>query len=149
MEYHFSMIIVKATVGTILQRFDTETRLFVGQEFVASDEKHWETELGRPLRLTNDEDAALVYGKGGVDEPYLIYEMKDPVYRRGPHNDKAPTHRFKVGDEVLVVPGPDSLAAHEFVGRVIGFKKAWIQVKDQDDNVFDCDVDEVKPAYEA
>jgi len=135
------MIIQKVTFGKVVQQFDTDTRKFTSQEFIGGGERYWE-DYGRRLYPGHkDEDAELIYGKGGVDEPKMEPAMVQPP--------KQVNHRFKVGDEVLIVPGPDSLAAHEFVGRVIGFRKAFIQVKDQDDKVFDCDVDEVKPAYEA
>lgn len=145
------MIIHKETIGTVVQAFDTETRLFVSQHFVASDKRSWTIENGRQLHMwANDGDAEMVYGKGGVDEPYLNFDMKDPVYRRGPHNDKPPTHRFKVGDSVMVVPKTsDGACMTEFDGTVCGFKGSLIQVKDQDDNVFDCDPEEVKPGFEA
>ena len=66
------------------------------------------------------------------------------------HNDKPINHRFKVGDKVMVIPNKESAVTHEFVGKIVGFKGGpLIQVKDQDDDVFDCEIDEVRPAYEA
>jgi hypothetical protein len=72
------MIINKITIGYVVQKFDTETRKFVDQTFIGSDERSWENELGDPLNLADDDDAEAVYGKGGVDEPYLNFEMIQP-----------------------------------------------------------------------
>ncbi len=72
------MIINKVIVGFVVQQFDTETRRFVGQEFLGSDDRQWETQDGVALNLTEDKDAEMVYGKGGVDEPYLNMEMVQP-----------------------------------------------------------------------
>jgi hypothetical protein len=68
------MIINKITTGFVVQKFDTETRKFISQEFIAGDETEWETVSGRPV----GHDADLIYGKGGVDEPYLNFEMIQP-----------------------------------------------------------------------
>lgn len=126
------MIINKVIVGFVSQRFDTETRRFVGQEFIASDDKTWENEYGEPLDLTDDKDAEKVYGLGGVDEPYLNMEMVQP-------NPKLDS--FSLGDRVFVIPSDDgSEPNNEFQGVVCGFKGGmYVQVRDQEDNVFDCD----------
>ena len=76
------MIINKVTNGFVVQSFDTETRKFVSQEFIASDEIEWETTEGESVGMCSRHGkecgAELIYGKGGVDEPYLNFEMKQP-----------------------------------------------------------------------
>jgi hypothetical protein len=126
------MIINKVIIGFVTQQFDTETRRFVGQEFTASDDKSWERQNGDSLDLSDDTDAALVYGLGGVDEPYLNMEMVQP-------NPKLSD--FTLGDRVFVTPSNDgSDPQNEFQGSVVGFKGGlYVQVRDQDDDVFDCD----------
>lgn len=68
------MIINKVTLGFVSQRFDTETRRFIDQAFIAEDGSTWENEYGEEL-MPEDE---LIYGKGGVDEPTLNMEMVQP-----------------------------------------------------------------------
>jgi len=127
------MIINKVTVGFVTQQFDTETRRFVGQQFVAEDGHTWEDEMGTALDLSDDADAEKVYGLGGVDEPSLNLDMVQP---------KVPS--FQPGDRVLVIPSNDgSDPQNEFQGVVVGFKGNLIQVRDQEDNVFDCDPEQV------
>lgn len=129
------MIINKVIVGFVTQRFDTETRQFVGQEFVGSDDRQWENEMGE------DVDPPDVDG----DEPYLNMEMVQPV-----------TEKFHIGQRVLVTPADDgSDPQNEFQGVVVGFKSnefkgeqgtvayKFVQVRDQEDNVFDCDFGQV------
>ena len=70
------MKINKITVGFVVQTFDIETRTFTNQEFIASDEVSWENGYSEPLNYVND--AELIYGKGGVDEPYLNFDMVQP-----------------------------------------------------------------------
>jgi hypothetical protein len=70
------MKINKITVGFVVQTFDTETRTFTNQEFVAADEVSWENGYSEPLDYVKD--AELIYGKGGVDEPYLNFDMVQP-----------------------------------------------------------------------
>jgi hypothetical protein len=118
------MIITKVIIGFVTQQFDTETRRFVGQEFTASDDKTWERQNGDDLDLSDDTDA--------VDEPYLNMEMVQP-------NPKLSD--FSLGDRVFVTPSNDgSDPQNEFQGSVVGFKGGmYVQVRDQEDNVFDCD----------
>ena len=126
------MIINKVIIGFVNQQFDTETRRFINQEFHGSDDRTWENEMGDSLNLTGD-DAALVYGLGGVDEPYLNMEMVQPSI-----------FNVQAGDRVLVTPKDGSDPVEEFQGVVFGIKDCkYIQVRDQDDNVFDCDPDQV------
>lgn len=47
-----------------------------------------------------------------------------------------------VGETVIATPkGNDDF--HEFEGTVIGVRKGFLQVKDQDDDVFDVEVSQV------
>lgn len=130
------MIINKVTVGFVTQQFDTETRRFVGQQFIAEDGHTWEDEMGTALDLSDDADAEKVYGLGGVDEPNLNMDMVQP---------NAKLANFHVGQRVLVTPSNDgSDPQNEFQGVVVGFKgHQLIQVRDQEDNVFDCDPEQV------
>lgn len=57
------MIVNKITTGFVIQKFDTETRQFVSQEFIAGDEVDVENEHGEPAE--------------SFDE-YLPFEMKQP-----------------------------------------------------------------------
>ena len=134
------MIINKVTVGFVTQQFDTETRRFVGQQFIAEDGHTWEDEMGTALDLSDDKDAEKVYGLGGVDEPSLNLDMVQPTL--------IPAVNVTEGDRVLVTPSGDgSDPQNEFQGVVVGFKGTplgqLIQVRDQEDNVFDCDPDQV------
>jgi hypothetical protein len=59
------MIVKKITVGFVVQKFDTKTKKFVSQEFVAGDEvtfedEHWE--------ILDDNEI----------EEYLPFEMVQP-----------------------------------------------------------------------
>jgi len=50
---------------------------------------------------------------------------------------------FKIGTEVIAEP-LDGDFLNEFQGVVIGYKQGgYIQVKDQDDNVWDCDASQL------
>jgi len=131
------MIINKVILGFVTQRFDTETRRFVSQEFHGSDDRVWENQMGETLDLSNAKVAEQVYGLGGVDEPYLNMEMIQP-------NPKLSD--FSLGDRVFVTPSTDgSDPQNEFQGSVIGFKGGlYVQVRDQDDNTFDCDPDQLQ-----
>ena len=57
------MIVNKITTGFVIQKFDTETRQFVSQEFIAGDQVDDEDEYGEPVE--------------SFDE-YLPFEMKQP-----------------------------------------------------------------------
>ena len=55
---------------------------------------------------------------------------------------------FKVGDIVDVTP-KENHPPHEFRGRVIGYRSPQVvQVKDQDDDVFDVDEDQCQTSEE-
>ena len=66
------MILNKITTGFVIQRFDTETKQFVDQEFVASDDVSFENEYGEPVgsELFCDENG---------DELYLPFNMANPA----------------------------------------------------------------------
>ncbi len=49
---------------------------------------------------------------------------------------------FQIGDEVNVKSRGDDLF-HDFTGRVTGHKNGFVQVTDQDDDVWDCDPEQV------
>lgn len=138
-------VIKKITVGFVVQSFDTEKRRFFCQEFVASDDHTWEDQVGNPLDLHDNDDLALIYGKGGVDEPYLSLEMVQPTATPVIHPGEplvATADMFEVGEKVLVVPSdnPNDLVRNEFMGTVIGIKNGTlVMVKDADDDVFDVD----------
>ena len=128
------MIINKVTIGFVTQQFDTETRKFVGQEFTCGDDTCWENRNGERLDPSDDTDAAAIFGEGGVDEPYLNYEMVQPA-----------PNLFNPGDRVLVTPtdGP-GVTRNEFQGVVLRCDNHFVQVKDADDQVTLCDLTEVK-----
>jgi hypothetical protein len=64
------MIINKITTGFVIQAYDTETKRFISQEFKAADEVTWENEHGESVKSP---------GSDSVAEPYLGFEMKQPV----------------------------------------------------------------------
>jgi hypothetical protein len=43
------MIVKKVTTGFVIQSFDTNTRKYTGQEFIAGDQVDYETETGHPI----------------------------------------------------------------------------------------------------
>jgi hypothetical protein len=57
------MIVNKITTGFVVQKFDTETRQFVCQEFIAGDQVDVENEHGEPVESF---------------DKYLPFEMKQP-----------------------------------------------------------------------
>jgi hypothetical protein len=124
------MIINKVTIGFVTQRYDTEKKRFLGQEFIGSDDRSWENEMGDSVDFPK--------GKNG-EEPYLNYEMKSPLDMSD----------FKVGGFVLVTPDKDDLAQHEFQGTVKGFRCGeLITVEDQEGNCFDCYPDQLESLEE-
>jgi hypothetical protein len=138
-------IIYKVTVGFVSQRFDTETRRFVSQEFIAEDGRQWENEFGEPLDMRSNEDLALIYGQGGVNEPNLNMEMVQPKVNAGVVMDATPLlaqpTAFEIGEQVLVVPSDRivDLVRNEFMGTVVEIKGNLVSVKDAADDVFDVD----------
>jgi hypothetical protein len=111
------MIISKVTIGFVTQRYDTEKKRFIDQEFIGSDDRSWENEIGESVVAPQNDNG---------DEPYLNYEMK-------------PVNDFKKGDKVVATPESDD-EFYEFEGTVIGFRDNGnlITVKDQNDDCFDC-----------
>lgn len=61
------MIVHKITTGFVIQKFDTKTRQFIGQEFIAGDQVEFENEDGDPVE--------------SFDE-YLPFDMKQPSRKR-------------------------------------------------------------------
>lgn len=57
------MIVKKTTNGFVIQQFDTESRQFISQEFIAADKVDFEDENGQSV--------------DSFDE-YLPFEMKQP-----------------------------------------------------------------------
>ena len=77
------MILTKVITGFVTQRYDTETKQFLDQEFIAGDEVTWERgesgcDVGDELDLSNDEDKILVCGSVNGNEPYLPMTMTQP-----------------------------------------------------------------------
>ena len=127
------MILTKTTIGFVTQRYDTEKKRFIDQEFIGSDDRSWED--------ANGESVDAPEGKGD-DGPYLNYEMKSPAEIAGINN-------FKKGDFVLVTPVEGDLAQHEFQGHVKGFRCGeLITVEDQEGNCFDCYPDQLESLEE-
>lgn len=138
------MIIQKVITGFVVQKFDTETRKFISQEFIGSDDRDWELENGTAmLNLNDDKDAALVFGLGGVDEPYLNMEMIQPTPAEQPNTPLlAQATSFEVGEKVLVVPSdnPNDLVRNEFIGTVVRIRDGnLVEVVDADGDSWDCD----------
>lgn len=140
------MIINKITPGFVIQQFDTENRRFVRQDFIAADDEQvvWEDNQGNTLLepdhtdMAEEEDLALIYGSGGVDEPSLAFEMKQPAEING-------IYRFKVGDKVLANPDQTGDTWNEFQGTVKGFRQGQlVTVEDQDGDCFDCYPDQLE-----
>ena len=128
------MIVTKVTVGFVTQRYDTEKKRFIDQEFHAADDVTWETEDGEQKSHTCKLIRGICDTKS--NEPYLNYEMIQPA-----------NHDFKIGDLVLATPdGNDNW--HEFQGTVKLFRDNGnlITVKDQNDDCFDCRPGQLKHA---
>ena len=64
-------MVTKITCGYVMQIFDTETKKWVGQQFIDGDECHYESSNGDPV------DPSLFCGDDGK-EVYLSLEMKQP-----------------------------------------------------------------------
>jgi hypothetical protein len=45
------MIVNKVTVGFVIQTFDTKTKKFTAQTFVAGDQVSWENTNGEPVKM--------------------------------------------------------------------------------------------------
>jgi hypothetical protein len=58
------MILNKVTTGFVIQQYDTETKKFVSQEFIAGDDVAWE-ESGEPVDPPEG-------------NPYLYFHMIQP-----------------------------------------------------------------------
>lgn len=134
------MIVTKVTVGFVTQRYDTDKKRFIDQEFHAADDVTWENEYGDEFTPKQRSDLGL--GNEKIVEPYLTFEMKSPAEIAGINN-------FKKGDFVLVTPVEGDLAQHEFQGHVKGFRCGeLITVEDQEGNCFDCYPDQLESLEE-
>ena len=133
------MIINKVTIGFVVQSFDTKKRRFVRQNFIGEDGSLWETANGDPLSRHVSCEAELIYGKGGIDEPTLALEMKQPAEIAG-------IDKFKEGDKVLATPDDQTGDTwSEFKGTVKGFYwSSLVTVEDQDGDCFDCHPDQLE-----
>lgn len=136
------MIVTKVINGFVTQRFDTETGKFVSQEFIGSDDRCWEAEGGESLDFVPENAEG--------EEPYLNMEMVQPV-QTGPYPlvvavGEDSLRPFWAGDEVMVTPLEDgSEPTEEFHGIVVDIKDGkYVQVRDQDGNVFDCEPGQVQ-----
>lgn len=135
------MIIQKITPGFVIQQFDTRTRRFTHQEFVAGPDHDWEDQNGNKIEHT-DAGRKAIDGLGGVDEPELAFEMKQPSEICG-------IYRFHVGDKVLATPDKTNDSWHEFQGTVKGFRQGQlVTVEDQDGDCFDCYPDQLESLEE-
>ena len=129
------MILNKIIVGFVCQQYDTEKNQFINQSFIAEvDHEEWEDIYGDETRTPDN-------------APTLNTDMVQPKINSVVVNDvKIPTS-FKVGERVFVITNndPSSLVFNEFDGTIVGFKLNGIiiQVKDQHDDVFDCDASQV------
>ena len=125
------MILTKTTIGFVTQRYDTEKKRFIDQEFIGSDDKTWEDLNGDALHLVTGNNQKLIQDESG-NEAYLNYEMK-------------PVNDFKKGDKVIATPESDD-DFYEFEGTVAGFRDNGnlVTVKDQEDNHFDCRPSQLK-----
>ena len=72
------MLINKITTGFVIQTFDTETKQYTKQEFIAGNEVDYEKQDGTQVHST--EMASLGFGPYAKSpEPYLPFEMVQPV----------------------------------------------------------------------
>lgn len=138
------MILNRIVIGFVVQQFDTELNRYTNQQFIAEDGEDWETLEGttveKPDEITNDLNMEMVQPNYTVEQPPTAGLPRiDPLLAQ-------PTS-FEVGETVTVTPleGPTELhlyeqIAHEFMGKVIGIRDdKYIQVRDQDGDVWDCE----------
>ena len=64
------MLIDKITIGFVIQTFDTDTRQYTSQEFIAGDDVQYEQD-GQSVNAQLMEDC------DGI-EPYLPFNMEQP-----------------------------------------------------------------------
>jgi hypothetical protein len=65
------MIVNKITTGFVIQKFDSDTKEFVSQEFIAGDQVDVEDEFGEPM-------SSYIKECTDIDNHYLPFEMKQP-----------------------------------------------------------------------
>lgn len=140
------MIIHKCIVGTVIQKFNTETRKFIGQDFIGADDVTWEDRFGESVSHAERQKLNLC----GEEEPYLNMEMIQPV-NNGPFpqlvaDGENDILSFEIGEQVFVTPlGDGSEPTEEFQGFVVGIKDGrYVQVRDQNNDVFDCEPCQVR-----
>ena len=71
------MLINKITTGFVIQTFDTDTRQYISQNFVAGDQVDYESTDGQ----TPIEDGfmeSVNFGPYAEKEPYLPFDMVQP-----------------------------------------------------------------------
>jgi hypothetical protein len=130
------MIIQQIVHGFVVQQYDTEKNRFIGQEFIAEQHSDWENKDDEePLEDTDDRIPS-------TPLPLLMIQPKQEPLNitkliLGVEN-------YSVGEWVSVTPlnNGDS-PTEQFDGTVVGINGTYIQVKDQEDNVFDCEVGQV------
>jgi hypothetical protein len=54
-------------------------------------------------------------------------------------------NNFQVGDQVFVIATNEDLFYHDFQGVVVGERNGFIQVRDQDDDVWEVNPLQVQP----
>jgi hypothetical protein len=82
------MIVNKVTTGFVVQKFDTDTRAFVSQEFVAGDQVDFEYQDGEAVESFDN---------------YLPFDMVQPV-------EDAPTERLAAVERFLSKPSDEEWA---------------------------------------
>ena len=50
---------------------------------------------------------------------------------------------MEIGDTVFVTADGEEIMC-DFEGTIVGFKKGYIQVRDQEDNVYDCEPSQIE-----
>ena len=74
------MLINKITTGCVVQTFDTETKRYVKQEFVAGGESEYEDgNNASAVPPTSKEMAKFDFGPDAIREPYLPFNMVQPI----------------------------------------------------------------------
>ena len=89
------MIVNKTTTGFVVQKFDTETRQFISQEFIAADEVDFENEDGEPV------DSFDEYLPFDMKQPNAVSDQSDRIaaaerYLRSPSDEEWTTLRNMV-----------------------------------------------------
>jgi hypothetical protein len=73
------MTVDKITIGFVIQRFDTEKKHYISQEFIAGDQVDYESSDGEPLTKAQKEElAGIGFGPSATIEAYLPFDMVQP-----------------------------------------------------------------------